>query len=94
MSEEERVARAQRAKQIMEDPLFKESMMAVETNYVTAWKLSKTEADREYIHAKLLASIAFMDDLRSILVDGAVLAKAAEKRERQAKQRSRYKSRS
>jgi len=58
------IARGQRAKQVMDDPLVKELFEELETAMTNEWKLAATVEAREAAHAKLFGLLAFSTELR------------------------------
>lgn len=77
------LARANHAKQLLEDDLFKEAVLAVEERIIAAWKVAATTDVRETLYYQLHGLSSVVGAIRSMMDDGDFLKDQLEKKERQ-----------
>ena len=79
------LARAGRAKQILEDELFKEAILVTEERIIEAWKVASSSEVRESLHYQLHGLTSVVQAIRGVLDDGDFLKDQLEKKERTGK---------
>ena len=75
--------RANHAKQLLEDDLFKEAVLVIEERIIAAWKVAATTEVRESLHYQLHGLTSVVGAIRRVLDDGDFLKDQLEKKERQ-----------
>lgn len=75
LTDTQRIHRASRAKEIIENEAFIEAVSNVDALYVAAWRNAKTPEVREDLHRKIIALNDMCKDLKAMLFDGAVTDK-------------------
>lgn len=75
LTDEERRARAVRAEQILNDPVFLDAWQLAGEHIVSRWAQATTPELRERLHAEHTALKRLKESLQSILNDGAILSR-------------------
>ena len=75
MTHAERMARGQRAKELLENELIVEAFEKLEASYFTAWKNAKTAEDRENVHRYWVNLAGLKGQLNSVITEGKVADK-------------------
>lgn len=83
MTDQEVLDRAAHAKQILDDEVFKEAVLAVDEQIVAEWRVALTGEIRETAHYRLHALNAVVSRIRGMMEDGEILKTRLEKQERQ-----------
>lgn len=71
LSDEERAARADRVKQVIESEWFIDAIRNMDRHYVSIWRNAKTVEAREDAHRYAMLLDKFVKDLKSVVMDGA-----------------------
>lgn len=71
LTDNERVARADRVKQIIESDWFIDTIRNMDRHYVSIWRNAKTVEAREDAHRYAMLLDKFVKDLKSVVMDGA-----------------------
>ena len=81
MTEQERVARARRTQEILEDPVMLEALQAVDATYWTEWRSSpvRDQDAREKIYQRLKALDDVLGHLKTFLEDGKLAQQQIDK---------------
>ena len=84
MTNEEQIQRSQRAQELLEDPLIKESFESLESTYLEAWRQSRPgeELDREVLWQAWFALDAVRQHLNQIMQNGKIARDALDKLKR------------
>ena len=84
MTNEEQIQRSQRAQELLEDPLIKESFESLESTYLEAWRQSRPgeELDREVLWQAWFALDAVRQHLNQIMQNGKIPRDALDKLKR------------
>ncbi len=84
MTNEEQIQRAERAQQLLEDPLMKESFDSLETTYLSAWRESRPgeELEREVLWQAWFALDAVRQHLNMVMQNGKIARDALDKLKR------------
>jgi len=84
---EEQSERATRAKELLEDPLIKESFDSLESTYLSAWRESRPgeELDREVLWQAWFALDAVRGHLNQVVQNGKIARDALDKLKRRTK---------
>lgn len=87
MTPEEQSERATRAKELLEDPLIKESFDSLESTYLSAWRESRPgeELDREVLWQAWFALDAVRGHLNQVVQNGKIARDALDKLKRRTK---------
>jgi hypothetical protein len=82
MTEEEQIARANRAAAIVNDPVFKESMAAMQKEIVDTWAASpaRDRDGKEWLWNFYQVSLKFEEQLKSIMNTGKIALDALQQR--------------
>lgn len=72
MSHETDVRRAQRAQEVLDNPVYAEAWAAIETEIVTQWRQARNADDREQLHKLLLMHEKAKTALESVMRSGEV----------------------
>jgi hypothetical protein len=71
VNEQERIARAERVKEVIESEWFIDAIRNMDRHYVSAWRNAKTVEAREDAHRYAMLLDKFAKDLRTVVMDGA-----------------------
>jgi len=84
VTNEEQIERSQRAQELLEDPLIKESFESLESTYLEAWRQSRPgeELDREVLWQAWFALDAVRQHLNQIMQNGKIARDALDKLKR------------
>lgn len=84
MTPEEEIVRAERARQLMEDPLLKETLETIKTGLIDGWYRTpiKDKDLREHIWGVYCASVKFEEVLQSTLDSGKLAIEQLKQRRR------------
>ena len=74
MNDHERVARADRVRELIENEDFKTAVSNVDAAYISAWRNAKTPEAREDIHRRMILLNEVCQDLRAMVTEGAFAA--------------------
>lgn len=72
MTDQERIARGDQAKAILNSDMFKEGLATLEKRYVEAWKAAPTVDLRERAHIAVRMIEWFSSDLQSVITTGDI----------------------
>ena len=75
------LARSNRAKQLLDDELFKEAILVTEERIIEAWKVASSPEVRESLHSQLRGLTSVVGAIRSVLDEGDFLKDQLEKKE-------------
>jgi hypothetical protein len=79
MSDEERMERGERARQILANPEYERAFRDLEATYVAEMRKGRTVEDREKAHAKLVVLEDVSIQLKRTMDDGQVAAHRVER---------------
>lgn len=84
MTNEERLRRARRARELLEDPIITDALAEIERRAIDDWLASPTAnvAQREQLYWKAQGAREFRSALDAIVNDGALAADAIERANR------------
>ena len=87
VTNEEQIQRAERAQELLEDPLIKESFDHLEKTYLDAWRDSRPgeELDREVLWQAWFALDAVRSHLNMVMQNGKIARDALDKLKRRTK---------
>ena len=78
LTEEEALEKGDRARSLLQNPLFQECTLKVEENLIMEWRNAKTPLLREQAHAKLFGLMEVLQILKNLFERGEVLKKLEE----------------
>ena len=82
LTDQQVLERAQQAKRILDDDLFKETILGAEEAIVARWRMALVPEEREDCHFELRGLQRVVRNIRSILEDGEILKTQLEKKKR------------
>ena len=87
VTNEEQIQRAERAQELLEDPLIKESFDHLEQTYLDAWRDSRPgeELDREVLWQAWFALDAVRSHLNQVMQNGKIARDSLDKLKRRTK---------
>lgn len=84
LTDQEILERAQHAKRILDDDLFKETILAIEENIIAEWRSTEPLGyeKREAAYAKIRSLNAIVSQIRNVMDTGDFLKDQLEKQKR------------
>lgn len=86
LTSQQQIERAEHARRIVEDDLFKEAALAVEQDILTRWKGALDLEVREKCHAEHRVLQAFLIKFREAIANGEIVKEREKQRKRREKE--------